>query len=64
MERNYSIGYLGRIHESKGIEYLIESFLSIKNTNYILQMGVERLQGNRCPNPLHRGMEVKGCTEG
>ena len=28
------------------------------------QMGVERLQGNRCPNPLHRGMEVKGCTEG
>ena len=27
-------------------------------------MGDERLQGNRCPNPLHRGMEVKGCTEG
>ena len=51
MERNYSIGYLGRIHESKGIEYLIESFLSIKNTNYILQIGgdgeqdyVERLK--------------------
>lgn len=45
MERNCSIGYLGRIHESKGIEYLIESFLSIKSTNYILQIGGDGEQG-------------------
>lgn len=45
MERNYSIGYLGRIHESKGLEYLIESFLSIKGTNYILQIGGDGEQG-------------------
>lgn len=27
-------------------------------------MGVERLQGHCRPNPLHRGMEAKGCTKG
>lgn len=38
-EKSYSIGYLGRVHESKGLEYLISSFLKLKNHNYILKIG-------------------------
>lgn len=39
IKREKIIGYLGRIHESKGIEYLIENFLKLGDTGYVLQIG-------------------------
>ena len=37
-QRANIIGFLGRIHPSKGIEFLIESFLKINSKNYILHI--------------------------
>jgi glycosyltransferase involved in cell wall biosynthesis len=36
---NKTIGYLGRIHESKGIELLIQSFIAVKKENNKLLIG-------------------------
>lgn len=39
LTRSHYIGYLGRIHESKGVECLIRSFLKLENHDYILKIG-------------------------
>lgn len=38
IQRKNIIGFLGRIHPSKGIEILIENFLKVNPENYILQI--------------------------
>lgn len=38
IQRENIIGFLGRIHPSKGIEILIENFLKVNSENYILQI--------------------------
>lgn len=39
------IGFLGRIHPSKGVEFLIESFLAIDRNDYVLQIAGSGEQG-------------------